>query len=474
LSNIKNMKVKAINRSPDEWARERAQDLRKVHRNLDPVLHPFEKAVEVRRALSAVKLAKGVFAKPFMAALALDDAVTCLARSPARLNALVAGCADGTLSAWDVAGRRRLRRFVGHSAGVTGVAVAPAGDALVSTSSDGTARVYALPFAPPAGHGAVDADAPALLEFAVPAGGTGAAGLAARSGGAGAALRGVDHHPTRAAFATAGAAVHLWDHARAAPVRTLVWGADGVTAVRYSPAEPDLLAGCGGDRSITLYDVRLAAPVRKVVMQTRANAVSWNPMEPLNFTCASEDACCYTFDLRHLDAAACVHKDFVSAVMDVDWSPTGREFVAGGYDRTVRLFAAGAGHAREVYHATRMQRVFAARFSGDGAYVFSGSDDMNVRLWKADAAAQLGTLLPREKHKQAYDKALVARYRHLPEVGRIAREVRLPKAVMKAAKAARASADADTRKLRRRVSHSAPGSVEVKPARRKKIVAEVE
>ena len=29
-----------------------------------------------------------------------------------------------------------------------------------------------------------------------------------------------------------------------------------------------------------------------------------------------------------------------------------------------------------------MQRVFAARFSGDGAYVFSGSDDMNVRVWK--------------------------------------------------------------------------------------------
>jgi len=466
--------VKAINRSADDWSRERSQDLRKVHRNLDPALHPFEKAVEVKRALSAVKLAKGVFAKPFLAALALDDGVTCLARSPARLNALVAGCADGTLSAWDVAGRRRLRRFVGHRGAVTGVAVAPAGDALISTSADGTARLFALPFAPPAGHGVVDRDAPALLEFAVPAGASGGAGLAARAGGAGAALRGVDHHPTRSAFATAGAAVHLWDHARAAPVRSLAWGADGVTAVRYSPAEPDLLAGCGGDRSVTLYDVRVGGPVRKVIMQTRANAVSWNPMEPLNFTVASEDACCYTFDLRRLDAAACVHKDFVSAVMDVDWSPTGREFVAGGYDRTVRLFAAGAGHAREAYHTTRMQRVFATRFSGDGAYVYSGSDDMNVRLWKADASAQLGTLLPREKHKQAYDKALIARYRHIPEVGRIAREVHLPKAVKKAHKLARASEDADTRKLRRRVSHSAPGSVEVKPARRKKIVAELE
>lgn len=75
-------------------------------------------------------------------------------------------------------------------------------------------------------------------------------------------------------------------------------------------------------------------------------------------------------------------QDFVSAVMDVDYSPTGREFVAGGYDRSVRIFAHNGGHSREVYHTKRMQRVFAVRFSGDASYVFSGSDDMNLRVWK--------------------------------------------------------------------------------------------
>lgn len=34
--------------------------------------------------------------------------------------------------------------------------------------------------------------------------------------------------------------------------------------------------------------------------------------------------------------------------MDVDYSPTGREFVAGGYDRSVRIFNFNAGHSREV------------------------------------------------------------------------------------------------------------------------------
>lgn len=47
-------------------------------------------------------------------------------------------------------------------------------------------------------------------------------------------------------------------------------------------------------------------------------------------------------------ACVSVWQDFVSAVMDVDYSPTGREFVAGSYDRSVRIFGYNAGHSREV------------------------------------------------------------------------------------------------------------------------------
>ena len=43
------MKLKVINRDPEQCTRERSQDLRRVHKNLDPALHPFEKAVEYTR-----------------------------------------------------------------------------------------------------------------------------------------------------------------------------------------------------------------------------------------------------------------------------------------------------------------------------------------------------------------------------------------------------------------------------------------
>lgn len=84
------MRIKAINRSEEECTRERPQDLQKVHKNLDPTLHPLEKATEYTRALNAAKLGR-IFAKPFVAAFAHDDGITCLARNPQRLNSLIAG-----------------------------------------------------------------------------------------------------------------------------------------------------------------------------------------------------------------------------------------------------------------------------------------------------------------------------------------------------------------------------------------------
>lgn len=75
-------------------------------------------------------------------------------------------------------------------------------------------------------------------------------------------------------------------------------------------------------------------------------------------------------------------QDFTNAVMDVDFSPTGREFVAASYDRSVRIYPYNSGHSREVYTAKRMQRVFAARFTGDASYIVTGSDDFNMRVWK--------------------------------------------------------------------------------------------
>ena len=92
------MKVKAISRIEEDYTRECKSDILKVHRNLDPALHPMHRAKEYKRALNATKLDK-VFAKPFIGALeGHSDGVMCLAKSPTQLSVAASGAPSAVLS----------------------------------------------------------------------------------------------------------------------------------------------------------------------------------------------------------------------------------------------------------------------------------------------------------------------------------------------------------------------------------------
>lgn len=167
-------------------------------------------------------------------------------------------------------------------------------------------------------------------------------------------------------------------------------------------------------------------------MTLASNSIAWNPMEAFNLAVASEDHNIYIFDSRNLSRALNVLKDHVSAVMDVDWSPTGEELVSASYDRSIRLWKRNEGHSRDIYHTKRMQRVFSCAWSPDNNYVLSGSDDGNVRLWRANASARQGIKSAAQRQKLEYDAALRERYKHMPEIRRIARHRHVPKQVKKA------------------------------------------
>ncbi|CAI9089334.1 OLC1v1023893C1 [Oldenlandia corymbosa var. corymbosa] len=452
------MKVKVISRSADEFTRERSQDLQRVFRNFDPTLRPQEKAVEYVRAVTAAKLEK-VFARPFVGALdGHIDSVSCMAKNPNHLKGIFSGSMDGDIRLWDLATRRTVRQFPGHQGAVRGLTSSTDGQVLVSCGTDCTVRLWKVPVASVMELDDSSDDPTEPLAAYVWNN----------------AFWAVDHKWDDNRFATAGAQVDIWDHNRSQPVNSYEWGKDTVISVRFNPGEPDILATSGSDRSITIYDLRLSSPARKVIMRTKTNSIAWNPMEPMNFTAANEDCNCYSYDLRKLDEPKCVHQDHVSAVMDIDYSPTGREFVTGSYDRTVRIFQYNGGHSREIYHTKRMQRVFCVKFTCDASYVVSGSDDTNLRLWKANASEQMGVLLPREKKKHEYQSSVKSRYKHLPEIKRIVRHRHLPKAVFKADATRRIQMEAERRKEDRRRAHSAPGSRPKQAFRKKRVLQEVE
>jgi DDB1- and CUL4-associated factor 13 len=504
------MRLKTISRSATEETRSKSTDPLRAPRNVDPALHPLEAQKEYKRAVNAAKMER-MFAQPFVGALeGHADGVMCLSTSPTSLALVVSGAGDGEVRVWDVPQRRCLWAAAAHTGSVRGASCVGSGEAFVSCGMDGLVKLWDLSEA--AGRAAGRADSAALVDAFLGAEeeeegeeegrrkGGAARGGGARGGGAGAAssssssssapmsmsseplmtwsasspLLCVDHHRELDRFVTGSGSAQVWEHGRSTPLQTLEWGVDSVLSARWCPSERDVLVTTSSDRGVILHDVRASVPVRKVVLRMNCNAAVWNPREPLNFAVACEDHNAYTFDMRKLDKALVIHADHVGAVMDVAFSPTGRELVTGSYDRTVRIFAATGGRSRDVYHTKRMQRVFSVAWSADAKYVLSGSDDTNLRIWKANAAERLGVLSAPERARKDYNDALKKRFQHLPDVKRILRQRHVPLPVRKATQRRSDMRTSRKRRFDNLVKHSKPGSVAIEPERKKPIVREEE
>ncbi len=304
-------------------------------RNLDPALHPFERAREYTRALNATKLER-MFAAPFIAQLGKGhvDGVYTMAKDPGSLQHFASGSGDGVVKVWDLPSRNEVWHVQAHEGIVKGMCWTK-DRKLLSCASDKSIKLFD-PYNTSSG----------TAPIATYLGQT--------------AFTGVSHHRTFPTFAASSSVISVYDLSRssATPLQTLHWptSTDTITTLAFNQTETSILASCATDRSIILYDLRTSLPLTKTILSLASNAISWNPMEAFNFAVANEDHNIYIFDMRKINRALNVLKDHVAAVMDVEFSPTGEELVSASYDRTVRLWDRAKGHSRDIYHTKRMQR----------------------------------------------------------------------------------------------------------------------
>ena len=353
-----------------------------------------------------------MFAAPFIAQLGNGhvDGVYTMAKDPLSLQRFASGSGDGVVKVWDLTSREEIWNVQAHEGIVKGMCWTQ-DQKLLTCAADRTIKLFS-PYDMPSQS----------LPLATYLGTT--------------AYTSLTHHRSLPHFAASSSVISVYDLNRTAstPLQTLHWptSTDTITSVAFNQTETSLLASTATDRSLILYDLRTQSPLTKTILALASNAIAWNPMEAFNLAVANEDHNIYIFDSRKMTRALNVLKDHVSAVMDVSFSPTGEELVSASYDRTIRLWNRAGGHSRDIYHTKRMQRVFSATFTPDAQYVLSGSDDGNIRLWRAQANKRSGIKSARQRQKLEYDDALQARYRHMPEIRRIARHRRVPKQVMKA------------------------------------------
>ena len=117
------MKVKVLNRNPNDYLKTRSGDLPKLPRNVDPTLHPHAAQREYTAALNAVKLER-VFAKPFVGSLdGHRDGVYSMITHPKRLPTLISGACDGEIKIWNVTTKECLSSLTAHSGFVRGMGI---------------------------------------------------------------------------------------------------------------------------------------------------------------------------------------------------------------------------------------------------------------------------------------------------------------------------------------------------------------
>ncbi|KAJ3850743.1 WD40 repeat-like protein [Lentinula lateritia] len=447
------MKISVLQHDLSSHTATRPGDPTPVSRNLNPLVHPFSRARERSRALNAAKMDR-MFAKPFVGALEGHvDAVEVLAKQGDSISTVASG-------SWDGGVIQMARLPQGHKGKVTGLSFV--GDSrLLSCGVDCNVKLWKI--------GSVRSSflkvknlIPILQDEPVNV-------FPGKY-----AFNSIDHQRSSSIFATASTLVQIWDETKSAPISNLTFptSTETISSVRFNLSESSILASVGSDRTFTLYDIRTGKAERRVVMQMRANALSWSPTFPTNILLASEDHNLYTFDIRRLDAPSLIYKGHVAAVMSCDWSPTGTEFVSGGWDRTVRIWQTGQGHSPEVYHTKRMQRVTSTLFTTDARFVLSGSDDGNVRIWKGKASERLGIVTARERAAVEYRSSLVDRWKMDKEVGKVVRTRHLPKPVYTANKLKNTMLESKRVKEERRRKHTRAGESKPKPERKKVVLVE--
>ena len=421
-------------------------------RNLDPELHPFERAREYTRALNATKMSR-MFAAPFVCQLGSGhvDGIYTLAADATSLTRLASGSGDGVVKVWDLPSRSEVWQAQAHGGTSIVKSVCWTLDSkLLSCAADKSIKLFD-PYNS-------SSNSPPLATYL---GGT--------------PFTSLTRHRSLPSFAAASSHISIYDLSRpsSTPSQTLSWptSTDTLNCVSFNQIETSLLLSSATDRSIVLYDLRTSSPVSKTILRLASNSLAWHPQEAFNFAAANEDHNIYLFDSRNLSRATNVLKDHVHAVMDVSYSPTGEDLVSASYDRSIRLWKRGQGHSRDVYHTSRMQRVFSVAYAADAKYVVSGSDDGNLRVWRANASERSGVKSARERVKREYDDKLRERWGHMPEIRRIERHRRVPKAVKKAGEIKKIEIEALRRRRENERKHSKKGEIKRMPEREKMVLA---
>jgi WD40 repeat protein len=253
--------------------------------------------------------------------------------------------------------------LIGHDGPVTGAAFSPDGQEVLTSSLDGTLRLYS----------ALTGDL--LTSFA----GTGA-------------VTAVDFAPDGARFAygQSNGAVVLRDRTGAI-VREFISHVGPVNDLEFSPSGEQLLSA-GSDRRALLWNVSDGTILRDFPHDLAVNAVAFNRGDPGIVATGGADSLIKLWNVAGGSQIATLigHTEPVNALA---FSRDGMALLSGGDDNTARLWQGFAGFLVATFGGNTSEVVSVA-FSPDAQQLLTGAANGFVRRYETVTAMELGTARP--------------------------------------------------------------------------------
>lgn len=185
---------------------------------------------------------------------------------------------------------------------------------------------------------------------------------------------------------------------------------------------------CASMANIVLIDNRIEKEFMSKKIGTTTNYAAFSP-DSQYFITGNEDTNSYLHDLRYTEVPTGIFRHHVNAVMSVDYSPCGLEFVSASYDKTIRIFKINERKSRDVYYNKRMHHVNGIKYVNEGKFIVSGSDDASLRVWKSNASKKLEKMTRKESEAYECAERLKEKYKNVEEIARISKHRFLPKRI---------------------------------------------
>ena len=201
-------------------------------------------------------------------------------------------------------------------------------------------------------------------------------------------VRGVAWSPDGQRLATAShdRTVRIWDPQDGGELLVLRGHTDMVMGVAWSP-DGQRLATASNDHTARIWDVEHGGELLVLRGHTEVvRGVAWSP-DGQRLATASHDRTACIWDARH-GTQLTILRGHPEAVVAVAWSPGSQHLATASYDRTARIW--DTQHATELLvlqgHTNAVQEV---AWSPDGQRLATASPDRTARIWDAQHGTEL-------------------------------------------------------------------------------------